>query len=1095
MSPFSPNERQRRILQLSHEWGVTLPAAPIPLSRPSQIPTFQSPSDEQAAEGLLQRRAADASHPRQKSSLSRAFSSNNLKRGKTWDPREILDALSTHIVNAGSPGVAEALITKLSAAGVDLSGAQKQKSGLLSRRRSVDSFADRTKLLRLAVDSGSVGMVQVLLPHADSLALDTSIPVAIRKGDVQIVELLLRYGARVGETADGLDAFRHACAIHGQARMISMIVSSEGRPIPAMVSQAMCDAARSGSLENVMELSRSTGDGNHNQAEALNSAVKLGRRDIAVAIIMGNKPPQPPGLNEAFRALYDHPSLSPRTKLDIAELLLCAGATGDTPARALEQACKTQFYEMVNILTTYHASIEFNDAAALKYAIRKSDSDLVQALLTPSAILNASLASSCVPLVPKQCSAEMRYSVLLSLLQKGANGPTLGQSLVDAVEANDLATVDLLLNAADPTASPTHGTNGNILSKNTHAVASPDFRSGEALRTTIIRGDLVLAQKLLAAQPSPQTITTVFPLTKNLPPPERHKMVELFLGSSLSGECLHAALQDAISPAPSQRDSNLIKLLLQHGADINYNSGEGLVPLIKQMDLNLLSTMLGKASPQAAAARVSDAMQVPDHRTRFEILNMLLRAGAVVGVTDIASAVLSTLSEKPVDMSLLRLLVENGGADINVFDGSIATKAVGNPDPKVLDLVLQYGTPSAKTIAIALDALAPQFSGESKKWKLNTILAKAGANVDLNRILILEVKSLVDNKVHQPNMATLQRLLQANADPNAHTASALCHAAIGAQVNVLDLLFKCPNPPTSVSIGLALPHALRISEAKDRLAVTTLLLKGAAPPREVGRALMHAINNYTEDNALIRLLSTKADVKGIDTVSHAVAKESAEILAILLDNTKHTPDDRNAALGRAMDITNRSTRNALCKLLLASGISTKIASAALLVAARDGDVQLGDMLMAHGASISSNNGQAIIEASRGGSVEVLKVLLKSDGGSEKKTLYAAFQAATEVADLNKRAVVFQELLKLGVSGELVDAQLLSASRSGEDGEGILRVLLAAGADPNYNNGEAVVAATRSAFIASLELLLGLWDDGKSQVRVTSNAREKGGLLT
>lgn len=59
--------------------------------------------------------------------------------------------------------------------------------------------------------------------------------------------------------------------------------------------------------------------------------------------------------------------------------------------------------------------------------------------------------------------------------------------------------------------------------------------------------------------------------------------------------------------------------------------------------------------------------------------------------------------------------------------------------------------------------------------------------------------------------------------------------------------------------------------------------------------------------------------------------------------------------------------------------------------------------------------------------------------------------------------------------------MLSAARSGEGGEGILKVLLAAGADPNYNNGEAVVAATRSAFVANLELLLGLWADGHSQV--------------
>ena len=1081
MSLITPNERQRRILQLSHDWGVSLPPAPVSLSRPSQIPSFQSAGDDEAAEGILQRRAAEASQLRQKSSLSRAFSSNNLKRGKAWDPREIIDALSTHIANAGSPGVAEALIGKLSAAGVDLSGAQKQKSGLLSRRRSVDFLADRTKLVRLAVDAGNVDMVHVLLPHADSFSLDASIPVAIRKGDAQTVELLLRYGANTGETADGQDAFRHACAIHGQDQMISMIVSSVGRPSPLLVSQALCDASRSGSLENVLQLSRSTADGNHNQAEALISAVKMGRKDIAVAIIMGNKPPQAPGLNEAFRTLYDHLSLSPRTKLEMAELLLCAGASGETPARALEQACKSQFYEMVQILAKYQTSIEYNDAAALKYAIHRGDMDLVKLLLTEQAVLNASLASSCVPLIPKQSSPETRYAILLQLLFKGANGAVLGQSLADAVEASDLKSVDLLL---DPQVTPSPslgGTNNASLSNFTHAVASPDLRSGEALRTAVIRGDLSLTRKLLDARPSPQTITNVFPLTKTLPPPERHKIVQLFLGSSLSGECLHAALQDAISPAPSQRDNNLITLLLQHGADINYNNGEGLAPLIKQMDLSLLNVMLQKVSPQTAASRVPDAMQVTDHRTRFEIMNMLLRAGAVVGTAEIASATLSTLSEKPVDMSLLRLLAEPGSADINALDGAIITSAVANPDPKVLDLLIKYGNPAAKTISLALDALAPQFSGDSKSWKLNTLLSKASTNLDLSRLLVLEVKSLVDNKAHKPNVASLNRLLESNADPNAHNASALCHATIAGQQDVLSLLIQCRHAPTPTSLGLALPHALRISKTKDRLDTTTQIVQAAAPPREIGRALMHTINSHPDDLTLIRLLSSKADVKGVDTLSHAVTKESADILNILLETTTHSAEERNAALGRAMDIKSRAVRSSICKLLLTAGVSTQVASGALLVAARDGDVQLGDMLMAHGASISSNNGQAFVEASRGGSVEVLKVLLKSDGGSQKKTLQAAFQAATEVGDLNKRAVIFDELLQRGVSGELVDAQLLSAARSGEDGEGILKVLLAAGADPNYNNGDAVVAATRSAFVASVELLLGLWADGHSQV--------------
>ncbi|KAM3523398.1 hypothetical protein MY4038_008198 [Beauveria bassiana] len=1079
MSPFTPNERQKRILQLSSEWGVTLPPAPEPLTKPLQNPTFKGPGDDDAAESLMQRRAADAAQLRPKGGLSRAFSTTNLKKGKHWDPREIVEVLATHVANNGSPGVAEALIEKLSAAGVDLSGNQKQKSSLLSRRKSVDLLTDRARLLRLATESGSLQMVQVLIPHADALAIDASIAVAIRRSNAPIVELLLRYGANVGEIADGQDAFRQACAQHGQDPMIAMILSSAGRPSPATISQAMGDASRSGCLNNVLQLSRSTGDGNYKNGEALITAVNMGRRDIALAIIMGNRPPQPSSLNSAFNILHSHPSIGPVTKLDIAELLLCAGATGEAPALALEQACKAQFDDMICLLSSYNVSIEYNEASAIKYAIKNGEKELVEKLLSSAAPLSPQYASSCVGMIPKQASFDARNSLLMQLLHRGANGQALSQCLIDSAESGDLSSVDLLLNPRFPQQS--HGTpNGSASPLSTHAVASADYRNGEALRTAVIRADVPLAQKILKARPSPQTIAAVFPLTRKLPVQERHQMVSLFLEGSLSGDCLHAALQDALAPPQAQRDENIIKQLLASGADINYNSGEGLVPLIKQMDLSLLTIMKASMSPQTAASRIPDAMKASDHRSRFEMVNIFLQAGATVGVSEVASATLETLSEKPVDMSLLRLLLETGGADVNGCEGAIMTKALENSDPKVLQLVLFYGSPSESSIIRALDALAPKLSNDVKKWKFEAVLSKLTKTIDLNRVLILEVQSIVEHKTLQPSLDILDILLNYNADPNAFNAAALCHAVIAADIPTITHLLKGRIKIRPASLGISLPHALSISDESARRSVTQALIDAGAPPAEVNRALQHAIKAHTQDTALIELLSLKSDIGEGNVLSLAVEKESPELISILLKNASSSPQARSTALTRAMDIKTRNLRHDICKQLLACGVPADTASVALLVAARDGDVALGDALIVHGASITKNNGQAIIEACRGGSIDVLRVLLKPDGQTSKQTLNEAFQAATEVRDLDKRAVVFEYLLRCGASGEFIDAQLQSAARYGEPGESLLKVLLEAGADPNYNSGEAIVAATRSAFMNSLQLLLGIWDDGKNQ---------------
>lgn len=164
MPSFTPNERQRRIVQLSQQWGVVLPPVPPPLSRPMQPPSFRTAADDEVAEGLVQRQAADSAKTRPKGGLSRAFSSSNLKKGKGWDAKDVLDVLAQWIANSGSPGVAEALILKLTSVGVDLSGSQQQKSGILSRRKSLDGFDGRTQLLRSAVERNLMDMVRVLLP-------------------------------------------------------------------------------------------------------------------------------------------------------------------------------------------------------------------------------------------------------------------------------------------------------------------------------------------------------------------------------------------------------------------------------------------------------------------------------------------------------------------------------------------------------------------------------------------------------------------------------------------------------------------------------------------------------------------------------------------------------------------------------------------------------------------------------------------------------------------------------------------------------------------------------------------------------------------
>lgn len=669
----SQGDRQQRLHQLASEWGITSLPPPSPLTRPLQSPlspSVRTPDDSRLADELLQRRRENAL-PQQSGSIKRAFSAG---KKKDWEPKEIFEALDACVGNAGSAGVAEALIFKLHSAGGNINLANmKSRTNLLTRRKSVESF-ERSKILQKAIDNRQTDMVAVLVPHADPFTLDNALPMAIRSGDIAIAELLLRHGANASQTADGQDAFRQLCIVGGQGDLVGLILQSDGRPSPSWVSQAMIDAGRKGCLETVLRLSRSTADGNYNNAAALKETVSKCRVDIAIAILTGNKPPVGQGLNEAFANLFSHPSIMPNDKIAFAELLLCAGAQGDVVSAALVEACATEFYEMVDLLVTFGASVEFQDAVVLRNAVSKGQSSLVHLLLKNNSPLSPMYATECVELIPKRLPPEDRHAFLSTLLRKGAGGPPIDDALIDAVEAGDLESVKLLTTPHFSGGRVVEGQDGRVsrgMVYDRHETASVDHKGGLALQLAVLTGNLAMVKYLLSGKPSEETLAEVFPCISNLAPVDRYHMAECLLSTGLSGPCVSAALQEAIDEPPATRDEQLISLLLRSNADVNFNDGAGMFSAISQRDVQLLETMLqSRPKPQVAAAGILRAMVIDDYPLRAHMVSLLIRAGAAIEGNAVAEALASVLQSNPVDMMLLSILLEQGKADVNYLSGT-----------------------------------------------------------------------------------------------------------------------------------------------------------------------------------------------------------------------------------------------------------------------------------------------------------------------------------------------------------------------------------------------------------------------------------------
>ncbi|KAI0379231.1 ankyrin [Hypomontagnella monticulosa] len=1088
--PYSQENRRVRLQLLGDEWGIIHQPLASPLSRPDQPPSYRTDNDEFIAEELLKRQRINESQGQQtKGGLSRAFTTKK----KTWEYREIYNTLVAHIANQGSPGVAECLILKLNLAGGNLNLAQKSRTSLLSRRKSLD-LAERSQVLRIAVKNGHYEMVEVLLPYADAMSLDTALPTAIRDQNVAIVELLVRYGASAAQTADGQDAFRQVCAVGGRPDLAALILGSEGRPSASWVSQSMVEAARVGCLDTVMHLSQSTADANHDGAAALKAAVALGRRDIVLAIVLGSKPPAQPGLNEAFDQLITHQNINPNEKIAMAEILLCAGAGGDSTSKALIQASATYFLEMVHLLVSHGASIEYQDAIAVRKAVSKGKVDLVEVMLGGKSKFSSHYASECVELLPKKMRFEERYSFLNLLLRKGACGTPLDEALVDAVEAGDVEAAKLLLTPLFP--------GGKIVGVNDirkgprsmvferHETASTDHKGALALQIAVKKGNTAIANLILTNKPpNPVALAQVFPSVRNLPSLERCHISELFLRAGLTGPSVNSALENAIDEQPPHRDEKLIALFLRYNADVNFNEGHTITAAISQNDVRLLDRLLkSKPTIQVAAKAITRAMEASDSSTRLQMINMLLAAGASQGGPEVSVAVDAVVQANPPDKRLLKTLLQQGNADVNINEGIAVEHAVLHPDPEILEMLLSLGQPNAESLERGLKSVAKLEASLTKTEKLDSILRRTKSKDTVTSLLIQEVQAVLRVPLHEQNFSTLKVLLANGADINAMNAEALCRAVAAANMQLVEVLFMAKPNPTSMAF--AMPHALRIRDLMDRLTFAQKILEGGIPPSEVNRALVFAVSTYPDDIPLINTLLARADTQDGLALIEAIKREKQDIVELILGKKSFPVEILNTGFAQATRGKNKRSRSMSSMSLLKAGASGDVVSDALLAAATDGDVDYGTILVQNGGSVEHKDGQAIVEACKSGAVDVLAMLLAGESKIAQKTLERGFQAATQVGDLKKRAAVFKLLLQVGVTGDVVDSQLVSAVRYGDDGKSLVELLLVYGASPDYNDGDAVEKAARSAFLGNLEMLLGIIDVGGRQKQPSSRTLDR-----
>jgi hypothetical protein len=465
----------------------------------------------------------------------------------------------------------------------------------------------------------------------------------------------------------------------------------------------------------------------YNDGRALGIAVKSGEMDSIVTILAHQ--PKIDTLNTAFPTVTQLPQ---GIQLDITRQLLEAGATGPAVDEVLAFALTTPIcqrdHQLIEILIDGGADVGQREGFFIREVVRDGDLETLQILLRGE--FSITIAFSCIPLT-LDLDERRQYKILQTLLDHGVRGgPIVAQALVDSIDesrASSLAVAELLL---------------------TTGVANTAFNQGEAFTKAIkCQGPEFLQLLVQFNQLAESEFCSCLVLAIALPPDEmRLKKLELLLSAevNMSAEHWYTALKQEMVclQQDGEESSVVLRLLLDAGADVNYNNGQALCDSIDQ---GLLETFkLYLCRPLSAQTHESVfikacvyVVSTADLRYITELLNFETP-------NDLLNRALILSAKKGEKMKGLSKLLLEHGASTSHDKGAALCQAIKSRHYHASVIELFLGSkPSIEAIAASLDCAFDALTGQERLAAINLLLTSAKPQEAVNELLLKAVSAPV----------------------------------------------------------------------------------------------------------------------------------------------------------------------------------------------------------------------------------------------------------------------------------------------------------------------------------------------------------------
>ncbi|CAD6585238.1 MAG: hypothetical protein ASARMPRED_002104 [Alectoria sarmentosa] len=1009
----------------------------------------------------------------------RSVPTNHIKIAASTSNIDMVRLLASH--GASSTNQAEALDTAV----------KQNLPGVVETLLKYDADPNSIggTIFQSAITTQNAAIVKLLLRARKGVLrslLNACLPTAVEQGQVEIVSLLVLYGADVND--DHALALRKA--VQSQ-RADLLLATMKGNPSSQSVSLAFEDAFLPNSpigIEDkylLLDILLCGGANGNPVAEVLIRVVRAGHCGIARMLIAHGASldfKRAAALKQAVIAQnvrmlntlslgrissacatdvfteIPQPFVERQTK-NLMSPLISKGAKGIPLDKALVSAVQQKLEDVTVLLLDHKASADYNDAQALQIAATAGDIDTVILILSKGKPQPQSMryVLPLIPPGPPRLRYDMTKSIIDAASPAGIPTPLLDVALMEAVDTQslliDLDLVNLVIVA---------GADVNCL-------------GGKSFQTAAKRESIELLELLVRSAPQPSSLSSAVPVAMRLADSGlRMRFMVTLLDHGAQGPAVAQTLTEAIGEKPLDED---LVLYLVKKANVDHHQGQALCNAVKCANIKIVASVidLGHPNHQSRLAALSIVLE-PATEDRLAKLDLLLRAG--IHQEGLDRALIQEISnESNSEIKVIEMLL-NREASCNYDRGKSLEIAVRSRNNQVLRCLVSSKCDSpilAKLLPLAMHNVDP-----NTRHACMALLLSGGAKGDqVSRALVHEICS--SQKCH-PQLVKL--LIDHGARVDYSEGQAIKNAASKPMTNeVLKLLFEGQGASTVLVslIPLAMNHA-----QETRLQILQMLLEKGARGAQVHVALIEAVKQGPHAQPTIDMLlqyNASVDYQNGEVIKIAAAAGHSSILDCLLQrnpNSEHLPEALRLAMQTpaVQSGVNIPVRLKSVRLLTRAGVANSvIVHQALIQAVIQKDHALVDHLIRSGADPNFESGECVITATKQADIESLVLLARAK--PSPAVFSAAFAAKSTSIDrwrikpellLN----IDKILLDGGAVGPAVDQVFLTALKSSDSAcNQFVDMVFARPSllNVNYDDGKCLCTAVRKNLHELVKTLL------------------------